>query len=147
MARASSVGVGPAGRFSSPALFRFRASATSPTAVASVSPMAENRTPGKQAARFHPSLNVIGGGFEKFSPAFKSNLQQPYRPCPVIGSNRHIETIFAAFFRSLPDVRFRRECIRTKDDGAVALDWVAGDDRNLAPLSPVLILLVSSGNF
>ncbi|KAL0326721.1 UNVERIFIED_CONTAM: Embryogenesis-associated protein [Sesamum angustifolium] len=29
-------------------------------------------------------------------------------------------TIFSAFFRSLPDVRFRRECLRTRDDGAVA---------------------------
>ena len=109
--------------------------------------MAENRTPAKLTAQFHPSLEVIGGGFKKFLPAFKSNLRQPYRHFPVVGSNRHVETIFAAFSRSLPDVRYRRECIRTKDEGAVALDWVAGDYLNLPSLSPVLILLVSSGNF
>ncbi|XP_021903183.1 embryogenesis-associated protein EMB8 isoform X2 [Carica papaya] len=51
------------------------------------------------------------------------------------------ETIFAAFFRSIPDVKLRRECLRTKDDGVVALDWVSGDDRRLPLESPVLILL------
>ncbi|KAJ8451085.1 hypothetical protein Cgig2_026894 [Carnegiea gigantea] len=136
MAQVSSIGVGAACRLSPPALIRFRHST-----AASASPMAENRTPAKQTAQCHPSLEVIGGGFEKFSPAFKSNLRQPYRHFPVVGSNRHVETIFAAFSRSLPDVRYRRECIRTKDDGAVALDWVAGDNLNLPPLSPVLILL------
>lgn len=100
----------------------------------------ENRPPA-QPAQLHPSLEVTGGGIEKFLPALNSNLQRPYHHFPVIGSNRHVETIFAAFFRSLPDVTFRRECVRTKDDGAVALDWVAGDDRHLPSLSPVLILL------
>lgn len=31
--------------------------------------------------------------------------------------------------------------MRTEDGGAVALDWVAGDDRRLPPESPLLILL------
>lgn len=52
-----------------------------------------------------------------------------------------METIFAAFFRSLPDVKLKRECIRTKDDGSVALDWISGDHQLLPPNSPVLILL------
>lgn len=95
----------------------------------------------RQTVQVHPSLEIIGGGRHKFLPALKKNLEYPYNPFPVIGSNRHVETIFAAFFRSLPEVKFRRECLRTKDDGAVALDWVAGDDRKLPPLSPVLILL------
>ncbi|KAI3453321.1 hypothetical protein Pfo_009984 [Paulownia fortunei] len=88
----------------------------------------------------HPSLEVIGGAVDTFLPAFKT-LHLPYVPYPFIAWNRHVETIFAAFFRSLPDVRFRRECLRTRDDGAVALDWVSGDDRNLPSDSPVLILL------
>ncbi|KAL3817868.1 hypothetical protein ACJIZ3_003773 [Penstemon smallii] len=89
----------------------------------------------------HPSLEVIGGGMERFLPALKT-LHLPYTPYPLVGWNRHVETIFAAFFRSLPDVRLRRECLRTKDGGAVALDWVSGDDRSLlAPDSPLVILL------
>ncbi|KAL6986487.1 embryogenesis-associated protein emb8 [Sarracenia purpurea var. burkii] len=88
----------------------------------------------------HPSLEVLGGARDSFLPAFKT-LTHPYNPYPIIGWNRHIETIFAAFFRSLPDVRFRRECLRTKDNGSVALDWVAGDDRRIPAESPVLILL------
>ncbi|KAF5948079.1 hypothetical protein HYC85_014036 [Camellia sinensis] len=89
----------------------------------------------------HPSLEVVGGGGrDSFLPAIKI-LNRPYKPYPVIGWNRHVETIFAAFFRSLPNVRFRRECLRTKDNGSVALDWVSGDDFRLPPDSPLLILL------
>ncbi|PHT57778.1 Embryogenesis-associated protein EMB8 [Capsicum baccatum] len=88
----------------------------------------------------HPSLEITGGGRDKFISAFKS-LNNPYSAYPIVGWNRHIETIFASFFRSTPDVRLRRECLRTKDDGSVALDWVSGDDRRLPPDSPLLILL------
>ncbi|CAL5407076.1 unnamed protein product [Camellia sinensis] len=88
----------------------------------------------------HPSLEVVGGGGRDSLPAIKI-LNRPYKPYPVIGWNRHVETIFAAFFRSLPNVRFRRECLRTKDNGSVALDWVSGDDFRLPPDSPLLILL------
>ncbi|GAB4858099.1 Embryoproteinsis-associated protein emb8, variant 3 [Ancistrocladus abbreviatus] len=88
----------------------------------------------------HPSLEIIGGARQTFLRALK-NLDHPYHPFPIIGRNCHVETIFAAFFRSLPDVRFRRECLRTQDDGAVALDWVAGDDKQLPADSPTLILL------
>ena len=109
--------------------------------VSSSTQMSENGDP--QTVLVHPSLEVIGGGRYKYLPALKKNLEHPYNPFPLIGSNRHVETIFAAFYRSLPDVKFRRECLRTKDDGAVALDWVAGDHKKLPPLSPILILLVS----
>ncbi|XP_024994101.1 embryogenesis-associated protein EMB8-like [Cynara cardunculus var. scolymus] len=88
----------------------------------------------------HPSLHVSGGALDSFLPAFKT-LDHPYDSYPLVASNRHIETIFASKFRSVPDVRFRRECLRTKDNGTVALDWVAGDDRSLSPNSPTLILL------
>ncbi|XP_031496238.1 embryogenesis-associated protein EMB8 isoform X1 [Nymphaea colorata] len=89
------------------------------------------------SADIHPTLEVIGG--DRFP---LQALGRSYRPFPLIGSNRHVETIFAAFFRSLPDVRYRRECLRTADGGAVALDWpVGGDDQRLASDAPVLILL------
>ncbi|XP_022159893.1 embryogenesis-associated protein EMB8 [Momordica charantia] len=88
----------------------------------------------------HPSLEVLGGGRDRFLPAI-NNLDRPYKPYSVIGSNRHLETIFAAFFRSCPNVRLRRECLRMPDNGTVALDWVAGDDLRQPPDSPVLILL------
>ncbi|KAL5539728.1 hypothetical protein UlMin_043857 [Ulmus minor] len=96
--------------------------------------------PGDQQPLPHPTLEVIGGAKSSFLPAFKT-LSRSYNPFPIIGWNRHVETIFAAFFRSVPDVKLRRECLRTKDDGAVSLDWVSGDDRRLPPESPLLILL------
>ena len=74
-------------------------------------------------------------------------LKQDYKSHPLI-LNRHQETIFAAFFRSLPNVMFRRECLRMHDNGTVALDWpVGGSDCDTALVSvkngnPVLILLV-----
>ncbi|KAK2664386.1 hypothetical protein Ddye_002960 [Dipteronia dyeriana] len=86
------------------------------------------------------SLEVIGGERDAFLPALRT-LDRPYNAFPVICWNRHIETIFAAFFRSLPDVRLKRECLRTKDNGSVALDWVSGDHERLPPDSPLLILL------
>ncbi|KAL7149798.1 hypothetical protein ABFS83_05G064900 [Erythranthe nasuta] len=88
----------------------------------------------------HPTLELIGGAAETFLPALHT-IHLPYLPYPLIAWNRHVETIFASFFRSLPDVRFRRECLRTSDGGSVALDWVSGDDRHLPSDSPVLILL------
>ncbi|KAL5719011.1 embryogenesis-associated protein emb8 [Ranunculus cassubicifolius] len=90
----------------------------------------------------HSSLEIIGGGRNSFLPAFKS-LSRPYNPFPIICFNGHVETIFAAFFRSLPSgVKLRRECLRTADNGSVALDWVSGDDMAGIPAdSPVLILL------
>ncbi|KAF3771556.1 Embryogenesis-associated protein [Nymphaea thermarum] len=95
------------------------------------------------SADIHPSLEVIGG--DRFP---LQALGRSYRPFPLIGSNRHVETIFAAFFRSLPDVRYRRECLRTAEGGALALDWpVGGDDQRLASDAPVLILLLYSASF
>ncbi|KAG2398169.1 Embryogenesis-associated protein [Vigna angularis] len=98
-------------------------------------------TPAAAAATtIHPSFEILGGAQHRFLPALP-HLSRPYRPFPLLAANRHLETIFAAFFRSVPEARLRRECLRTHDGGAVALDWVAGDDRRLPPESPVLILL------
>ncbi|XP_039141968.1 embryogenesis-associated protein EMB8 [Dioscorea cayenensis subsp. rotundata] len=87
----------------------------------------------------HSSLELIGPRCSLLSSF--SSLQRPYKPFPIIAWNCHVETLFAAFFRSLPSVTLRRECLRTPDDGAVALDWVAADDRLLPFESPVLVLL------
>ncbi|KAE8679136.1 Embryoproteinsis-associated protein EMB8 [Hibiscus syriacus] len=88
----------------------------------------------------HPSLEITGGGAKRFLPALNTR-HHPYKPFPIIGWNRHLETIFAAFFRTVPDVKYRRECLRTKDNGTIALDWVCGDHSTLPPDSPILILL------
>jgi len=87
----------------------------------------------------HSTLEIAGARRGVLS-GFAS-LRTPYRAFPVLALNRHVETIFAAFTRSLPAVKLRRECLRGPDDGAVALDWVAGDDRALPRDAPVLVLL------
>ncbi|XWS61532.1 hypothetical protein CRYUN_Cryun07bG0133300 [Craigia yunnanensis] len=89
----------------------------------------------------HPSLEVIGGARDRFLLALHSTLRQPYNPFPLIAWNRHVETIFAAVFRFVPHVRLRRECLRVKDGGSVALDWISGDELPLPPDSPILILM------
>lgn len=66
-------------------------------------------------------------------------LRKPYKSFPFL-SNRHVETIFAALFRSRPQVTFRRECLRMPDGGTVALDWPLLEGQN--PNGPVLVLLV-----
>ncbi|KAG0534904.1 hypothetical protein BDA96_04G320000 [Sorghum bicolor] len=93
-----------------------------------------------QAAPLPHSTLEIAGARRGLLSGF-SSLRAPYRAFPVLASNRHVETIFAAFARSLPAVKLRRECLRAPDDGAIALDWVSGDDRALPTDAPVLILL------
>lgn len=67
-----------------------------------------------------------------------TELEKPYKPFPLL-TNRHVETIFAAFFRSLPRLTFRRECLRMADGGTVALDWPLPEVQNP---KAVLVLLV-----
>lgn len=86
------------------------------------------------------SSSQVGEATDSLRTVFEK-LRRPYNPYPLVGWNRHIETIFAAFFRSLPGIRFRRECLRTADDGVVSLDWVCGDDTEIPIDAPVLILL------
>ncbi|XP_047335999.1 embryogenesis-associated protein EMB8-like, partial [Impatiens glandulifera] len=88
----------------------------------------------------HPSLEVIGGGTNSFFPGMKI-LTSAYEPYPIIGWNRHIETIFAAHFRNLPAVKFQRDYLRVKDGGVVSLDWVSGDNLRFNSDTPILILL------
>lgn len=78
-----------------------------------------------------------------------TKLKDPYKPFLFI-SNRHVETIFAAFFRALPTVKYRREYLRMKDGGTVALDWpIDGDDpvtwrTELPESAPVVVMLVGN---
>ncbi|KAL6005688.1 embryogenesis-associated protein emb8 [Asimina triloba] len=113
--------------------------ATTAKSYSSLTMSASSPTAGYRTTTSSSSLEVIGGRESLLSNL--SSLHKPYKPFPVFAWNRHVETVFAAFFRSLPAVHFRRECLRTPDDGAIALDWVAGDDRSLPPDAPVLILL------
>ncbi|KAL8138897.1 hypothetical protein V2J09_004898 [Rumex salicifolius] len=94
----------------------------------------------RRSSSHSPTLEVGGGARDSLLPVLK-DLDRPYDPFPFIGWNRHVETIFAALFRSRPEVCYRRECLRTPDDGAIALDWIAGDDRSFPDDSPVVILL------
>jgi len=67
-----------------------------------------------------------------------TELEKDYKPFPLL-ANRHVETVFAAFFRSLPKLTFRRECVRMADGGTVALDWPLPEVTNP---KAVLVLLV-----
>lgn len=118
------------------------AAAMSSAAVSASAPSPSSGTGEEaQAAPLpHSTLEIAGARWGLLS-GFAS-LRAPYRAFPVLASNRHVETIFAALTRSLPAVKLRRECLRAPDDGAIALDWVSGDDRALPMDAPVLILLV-----
>ncbi|KAH9307714.1 hypothetical protein KI387_035625, partial [Taxus chinensis] len=96
-------------------------------------------------SRQHGKLpEIIGHDAELLSKL--TTLERPYVPFPLLG-NRHVETIFASLFRSLPVIRFRRECLRMADGGTVALDWpIAGKDAEVWNMelpvnAPVVILL------
>eukprot|EP00798_Chlamydomonas_sp_ICE-L_P020084 gene20084-26801_t len=65
-------------------------------------------------------------------------LFSPYRPLPFL-TNRHVETLFATFFRSCPSILYNRECLLMRDGGSIALDWEG--QCTLPRGAPVLILL------
>lgn len=130
---------GSASRFFAPRLRYLLPPATTMSLSSSQNPDPDRAAAGEQPLLPHSSLE-IAGAHRGLLAGFDS-LRRPYRAFPVFASNRHVETIFAAFTRSLPAVTFRRECLRTPDDGAVALDWVSGDARALPPDAPLLILL------
>eukprot|EP00850_Spirogloea_muscicola_P019087 SM000183S03981 [mRNA] locus=s183:226330:229488:+ [translate_table: standard] len=73
-------------------------------------------------------------------------LLEVYRPTAGL-KNRHVGTIFPAFFRSKPDVLFRRECLRMQDGSTVAVDWpIDGADKEVWRTepredAPILVLL------
>ncbi|KAG0570302.1 hypothetical protein KC19_6G152600 [Ceratodon purpureus] len=85
------------------------------------------------------ALEVLGTGaaFNASILPKLTELEKPYKPYPLL-TNRHVETIFAAFFRSLPRLTFRRQCLRMADGGTVALDWPLPEIQNP---KAVLILL------
>lgn len=86
------------------------------------------------------TLEVIGekSSFNTSIIPHLTELQKPYKPYPFL-TNRHVETIFAAFFRTLPHLTYRRECLRMADGGTVALDWPLVEVQN--PNGAILLLL------
>ncbi|XP_024378237.1 embryogenesis-associated protein EMB8 [Physcomitrium patens] len=117
-----------------------------------VKAQAASELPSAAAASLGVLALIMGGNFSQGKPleiigegaAFNASLlpkltelEKPYKPYPFL-SNRHVETIFAAFFRSLPGFTFRRECLRMADGGTVALDWPQPELQNP---KAVLILL------
>lgn len=65
----------------------------------------------------------------------------PYR-LPSILNNGHVETIFAALFRSRPHILYDRELLHMPDGGVVALDSEDLPESDRLPAdAPVLILL------
>ncbi|KAD3641407.1 hypothetical protein E3N88_30631 [Mikania micrantha] len=129
---------------SPPTLIRHSRVRVAPTMAA---PITGDLTTAGEFKDHHPSLEVLGGATHSFCPIIKTHLVRPYNHFPVFGSNRHIETIFASFFREIPDVKLKRECLRTPDDGTVTLDWVSGDAGNLPGNTPILLhMLVRARN-
>ncbi len=54
---------------------------------------------------------------------------------PWFLKNRHLNTVYAALFRRIPDIRYERERVETEDDDFLDLDWsFAGGDRLLIAL-------------
>ena len=86
------------------------------------------------------ALEVIGRGSPLNAALLPklTELRNPYKPFPFL-ANRHVETIFASYCRSLPKLTYRRECLTMPDGGTVALDWPQPDVQNP---KAVLILLV-----
>lgn len=86
------------------------------------------------------ALEIIGRGSALNASLLPklTELEKPYKPFPLL-SNRHVETIFAAYFRSLPKLTYRRECLTMADGGTVALDW---PQPEVEGPKAVLILLV-----
>ena len=92
------------------------------------------------------SLEVLGrarggGSFRRWKQA----LARPYSPFPLPGWSRHVQTIFAAFFRSVPDVRLRRQCLRTMETTA---PWPStGSPATIGLSCPTLRSGLSDSNF
>ncbi len=57
-----------------------------------------------------------------------------YRPPPFFG-NGHTQTIFPTLFRTIPEVKYRRERLDTPDGDFLDLDWSRVGSRHLAILS------------
>eukprot|EP01025_Chloroclados_australasicus_P011095 TRINITY_DN14807_c0_g1_i1.p1 TRINITY_DN14807_c0_g1~~TRINITY_DN14807_c0_g1_i1.p1 ORF type:complete len:455 (-),score=59.69 TRINITY_DN14807_c0_g1_i1:247-1476(-) len=56
-------------------------------------------------------------------------------------TNGHVETIFAAFTRKKPGVKYVRELVKMSDGGLVALDWRHPFDRSMLSEKPLVILM------
>ncbi|KXZ45822.1 hypothetical protein GPECTOR_50g616 [Gonium pectorale] len=88
-----------------------------------------------------PGLQYAPTEFNKRVLSACPSLHLPYEPLPFM-TNPHVETIFAAKTRTMPQLRYRREILKTADGGCVALDWEHVEDgKELSDDAPVLVLL------
>ncbi|GIL67640.1 hypothetical protein Vafri_20979 [Volvox africanus] len=91
-----------------------------------------------------PGLQYEASEFNKRVLSACPSLHVPYEPLPFF-TNPHVETILAAKTRVKPQLRLRREILRTADGGCVALDWEYIDQeveqKSLPEDAPVLVLL------
>lgn len=95
----------------------------------------------KLLSRGGKTLEIIVGRGAGVNDAILPKLTElgsSYKPYPLL-SNCHVETIFAAYARSLPKLTYRRECLTMADGGTVALDWPLPEVQDA---KAVLILLV-----
>lgn len=95
---------------------------------------------GAQLRKTQLEVRGAGAAFNASILPKLTELEKPYKPYPLL-TNRHVETIFAAFFRSLPKLTFRRECLRMADGGTVALDWPQPEVPNPKALLVLLVCL------
>lgn len=65
--------------------------------------------------------------YSSFMPVIE---RSDYRPAPLF-RNPHVNTIYAALFRRVPDLRYERERIATADGDFLDLDWSIQDSDRL----------------
>ena len=78
----------------------------------------------------NPASPLIDGASDSILSVLKSTLTCPYYSFPFIGWNCHVETIYTVICRSFPGVKLRHECLCTKGNGSVALNWVSSEPPN-----------------
>ncbi|CRK96417.1 CLUMA_CG009833, isoform A [Clunio marinus] len=86
-----------------------------------------------------PFLAVKKGPFEGYLLKNVPTLDVKYWPTFWCFESR-AQTVFASFIRStiMPDIEYRREILRLKDGGEVALDWL---EIGCADDAPVVVIL------
>jgi predicted alpha/beta-fold hydrolase len=69
-----------------------------------------------------PEIVMAASGFNDSILSQCPTLLEVYNAFPFL-TNGHVETIFAAFFRRNPGVKYSRRCLIMDDGGTVTLDF------------------------
>ncbi|XP_071441327.1 phospholipase ABHD3 [Hetaerina americana] len=93
-----------------------------------------------QTAVKKPIIACSKGRFRNYLETNVPILREKYWPTVWCFESR-IQTVLASVLRSsiLPDINYRREILKLKDGGEVALDWMENEEGN--EKSPVVIIL------